>query len=303
MPEPTEPASVPRLEERPAARGPSLTGEWLFQRDGQVFGPVRGAGIVALLASGAVTSTTRVRREAEPWRPLAEVAELRPWLEEWQARARMEAEARSMRARERTRSAGRWAVALLAIGGVVAIVVTAVGALALKRPWERRSALLEGFELSVTIGSARVAGGTSRGGEIAVPEVAHAGRDGRPRGRGEPREGGPAARAPATPGGAPALVATGYDPALVEQTVARSKESLAPCLREEAERSGDFTGEIPIEFAVGNDGKVAALWIDDPRFRSGALRECLLAALRRWSFTPFEGQRPVVSLSFHVGRR
>ena len=92
-----------------------------------------------------------------------------------------------------------------------------------------------------------------------------------------------------------------YDPRRIEEAVARQRGSLAPCLREEARRSPEFSGEIPIEFAVGNDGKVAALWIDEPRFKSGPLRECLLQRLQGWSFDPFPGSRPVVSLTFRVG--
>jgi len=76
---------------------------------------------------------------------------------------------------------------------------------------------------------------------------------------------------------------------------------LAPCLRHEAARSADFRGEIPIEFAIGNEGRVESLWIDEPRFKAGPLHDCLLQALRAWRFKPFPGQRPVVSLAFRVG--
>jgi hypothetical protein len=87
----------------------------------------------------------------------------------------------------------------------------------------------------------------------------------------------------------------------IQEVVARRQGSLAPCLREEARRSPEWAGEIPIEFAVGNDGRVAALWIDEPRFKSGELRECLLRRLAEWEFDRFPGQRPVVSLAFRIG--
>jgi hypothetical protein len=59
---------------------------------------------------------------------------------------------------------------------------------------------------------------------------------------------------------------------------------------------------VPVEFAVGNDGRVAQLWIDEPRFREGPLRDCLARALEAWRFDPFPGQRPTVSLAFGIGR-
>lgn len=294
-----------------AGEPPAPTGEWVFQQRGQVFGPVGGGGIGALLSSGDVAPDTPVRREGEAWRPLSSVPELRPVFEAWQARERVERDVRVARARARRATGVRWTAVGVAVGCVVALVVAAAGYLALRRPWERRNALLEGFEVSVTVGTARVARGdrATASDEIAVP------------GEGAPREGqrlrapdarpGPAragvaprreahAEAPAGEGG---IVATNYDPARIEAVVARSKDTLAPCVREEARRSPDLTGEIPIEFAIGNDGRVTSLWILDPRFRSGPLDECLLTALRRWSFEPFSGQRPIVALSFHLAPR
>jgi hypothetical protein len=119
-----------------------------------------------------------------------------------------------------------------------------------------------------------------------------------------PRRIASAARA-ARPGGSAQggdLVLAQYDPARIQGVVARRQGSLASCLREEARRSPEFAGEIPIEFAVGNDGKVATLWIDEPRFKSGPLRDCILGKLREWSFDSFPGQRPVVSIAFRMGR-
>jgi hypothetical protein len=47
---------------------------------------------------------------------------------------------------------------------------------------------------------------------------------------------------------------------------------------------------------------VVQLWIDEPRFRAGPLKDCLVAALAGWRFDPFPGQRPTVSLAFGIGR-
>ena len=59
---------------------------------------------------------------------------------------------------------------------------------------------------------------------------------------------------------------------------------------------------MPIEFVIGNDGKVVQLWIDEPQFKAGPLHDCLVKALGGWRFDPFPGQRPTVSLAFGMGR-
>jgi hypothetical protein len=98
------------------------------------------------------------------------------------------------------------------------------------------------------------------------------------------------------------LVLAQFDERKIQAVVGREQRTLAPCFRAEAARSPDFAGDVPIEFAIGNDGKVAQLWIDEPRFRQGALRDCLQGALAGWRFDPFPGQRPTVSLAFRIGR-
>jgi outer membrane biosynthesis protein TonB len=99
-----------------------------------------------------------------------------------------------------------------------------------------------------------------------------------------------------------AIVAASFDPRRIQAVVGREQRTLAPCFRAEAERSPGFRGEVPIEFAIGNDGRVARLWIDEPSLKEGPLRDCLLAALAGWRFDPFPGQRPTVSLAFGIGR-
>jgi hypothetical protein len=98
------------------------------------------------------------------------------------------------------------------------------------------------------------------------------------------------------------LVAASFDPRKIQGVVGREQRTLAPCFREEARRSPDFRGAVPIEFAIGNDGRISQLWIDEPRFKEGPLRECLLGALAAWRFDPFPGQRPTVTLAFGIGR-
>jgi hypothetical protein len=280
--------------------------EWLFKAEGQVFGPVLQDAFVDLILQGKVGAATEVASEDGVWRPLGTVAGFLVHLRKAEARARVEAEVTGSRKLAQRRSTLQGTAAALALVVLVGAAGSGAWFLATRRPWEKRSSLLADFGDGIAIGAVRVgnspraAPGASSEDEIAIPdaEVPPHGAPARP------RRIASAARA-ARPGGSAQggdLVLAQYDPARIQGVVARRQGSLAPCLREEARRSPEFAGEIPIEFAVGNDGKVATLWIDEPRFKSGPLRDCILAKLREWSFDSFPGQRPVVSIAFRMGR-
>jgi hypothetical protein len=283
------------------ATGPTPAGDWLFQADGQVFGPVTGARLIELLSAGSVGPATQVARDGGPWQSLESVPQFLVDVKKAQARGRVEAEASAARARARRRGAVRWAGAAIAVALAVVAGVRVASHFAAGHAWGSRTALLDDLGAPITMGAVLVRGGEQpRGGEEIEVPVGPRRRP--PRGDERPRHLG-------TPAGAPqrraapsdGLVVAQYDPARIGEVVARERASLTACVREEARRSPELRGEIPIEFAVGNDGKVSALWIQDPRFRSGALHECILRKLREWSFDPFPGERPVVSLAFLVG--
>jgi hypothetical protein len=277
--------------------------EWLFKYEGQVFGPIGHDQLVELVLQGKVDAATQVAAEDGAWRSLGSVSGFLVHLKKAEVRARVEAEVTGSRRLARRRSALQSAAAALALVVLIGSAGTGAWFLATKRPWEKRSRLLDDFGDGIAIGAVRVGSGpravTASEDEIAIPDVSELARESAARRR-------TAVAAPvARPGGSAMggdLVLAQYDPARIRDVVARRQGSLAPCLREEARRSPEFSGEIPLEFAVGNDGKVVALWIDEPRFKSGPLRECVFAKLREWSFDPFPGQRPVVSLVFRLGR-
>jgi hypothetical protein len=286
----------------PAAR------EWLFKRQGHVFGPLPEARLVTLIEAGELRPDSEVAGEDGRWRGLHEVPAFLVPLRRAEARARVEAEVAAARRLAWRRSALRAA----AIVGTCALLVALVGAgafwLAARRA--RTSALLGDFGEGIAISAVAVGAGTAHGAgdEIALPDAPVRGEGGASAsGSGSAPGSARSKRASARPVSARAnaeggeLVLAQYDPGRIRDVVARHQASLAPCLRDEALRSPEFAGDIPIEFAVGNDGRIAQLWIDEPRFKSGPLRECLLQKLADWKFDPFPGQRPVVSLAFRIG--
>ncbi len=301
----------PGLEKPPS-------GEWLYKSSGRVYGPIPAAELVEMLGRGSVGGATPISGPDGQWRPLDSTPGFLLPLRKAEAKARVEAEVALVRRRERLRRTSRVAAMTLAVFALFALVGGGAWLLAARRsPGPRREARAD-FGDGIAIGTVQIGVGSSAGREeIAVPAES-TGPGARPR-RGGPSSGPtsvPAATAPAAPGrvsrAGPAarpsgtaeggdLIIAQYDARRIRETVAREQASLAPCVQEEARRSPELSGEIPIEFAVGNDGKVTALWIQDARYRSGELHDCLLRRLRTWSFDPFPGQRPVVSLAFRVG--
>ncbi|WP_242346560.1 AgmX/PglI C-terminal domain-containing protein [Anaeromyxobacter terrae] len=286
-------------------------GEWLFRKGGQVFGPVDSRGLAAMLYRGELDPSTPVSPGDGSWRPVGDVPLFILHAKRAAAAQRVEREvtgARQLAARRGRRRALGWAVAIALLVGGAAVV----GFLLARRPPET-SALLEDFGAGISIASAARVGVGHRAPEAeemvevpmdAPPAASGTGRA-RPPAPSPEKGGGLAAASRRASGGAVdggELVAAQFDERKIQTVVSREQRTLVPCFRDEATRSPDFHGDVPIEFAIGNDGRVAALWIDEPRFRAGALKDCLVKALGGWRFETFPGQRPTVSLAFRIGR-
>ncbi len=288
------------LENDPKLEG----GEWLFRRAGQVFGPVDSRGIAAMLYRGEVDGATPLSPGDGTWRKLSEISIFLVHAKKAEAGLRVEREvtgARLLHARKRR------ARLVAAVAGVLLLVAGSVGGvLWFTREQGKTSALLEDFGAGIRIASAARVGVSRRAAAEDLVEVTLAGPADADRGmqRRGPRRPAPAASASASAGAVEGgdIVLAQFDEKKIQTVVGREQRTLAPCFRAEASRSPEFEGDVPIEFAIGNDGKVAALWIDEPRFKQGPLRDCLQAALAGWRFDPFPGQRPTVSLAFRIGR-
>jgi hypothetical protein len=271
-------------------------GEWLFRRDGQVFGPLSSRELAAMLYRGQIGGDTPVSTGDGRWVPVGQVSIFLVHAKKAEAALRVDREitaSRIIAQRRRRMKASVVAVLVLAVLGAGAW-------LGLRFSPTAEDELLAGFGDGISIVQpARVGAGRHAAEDVALDEPGAPG----------PRAGG--ARAPApVPGPRPSGEAAGGDLAVgaswnetrIQAVVSRQQRTLAPCLREESQRSPDWAGQIPIEFAIGNDGRVARLWIDEPRFKSGRLHDCLLDALRQWQFDRFPGQQPTVTLTLGIGR-
>jgi hypothetical protein len=275
-------------------------GEWLFRRGGQVFGPVDSRTLAAMLYRGELDGSTPVSSGDGAWRPVSEVPIFLLHSRKAHAAVQVAREVTGARLLRERRHRRRTAAVVVATVLLVAGAAGGTWFYLQSRHRPETSPLLEDFGAGISLASAARVGEGRRGSATdALVDVPLDEPSAAPPRRAASRP--PAARAGEVDGG-DLVAAPKYDAARIQAVVAREQRTLAACFRDEAARSPDFQGDVPLEFAVGNDGRVAALWIDEPRFRQGPLRECLAAALGRWRFDPFPGQRPTVSLAFRIGR-
>src|SRR6266542_919164 len=118
-------------------------GEWLFRRDGQVFGPIDSRALVAMLYRGEIDARTTVSSGDGSWLPLGEMPAFLLHARKAEAGLRVEREvtgARLLRARRHRRRALSFAVA-----GLLLVAAAVGGALLLARRSRDTSPLLEDF--------------------------------------------------------------------------------------------------------------------------------------------------------------
>ena len=94
-----------------------------------------------------------------------------------------------------------------------------------------------------------------------------------------------------------------FDQGAINKVVATSQRTLFHCFKEEAERRPGFAAKVPIEFVIGNDGRVSKLWVDHPQLKQGPLYQCLFSELQKWPFKPYKGSLASVGLAFTVGKK
>lgn len=300
-----------------------LDSHWLYRQGDLVLGPLTGHQLVEKLYTGEVTGKTDVSATGPSgFRKLEELDAFRLHVSQAAVKLKVEAEARALRSR-------RMRQRLLA-GGVAAVVLGALGVGA----WQiaRYSAVyLPGAdnELSIEV-SAPVITVAKRSRPEELFEY-----PGEPKQR-PPLPGKPGETAPEkpekvdkpekvaslTPVSKPDRRPTGgrrsgrvstdpdgmstevnYDQASINQVVKKSQGSLYRCFKEEAERRPGFAAKVPLEFTIGNDGRVAQLWVDHPQLKKGPLFDCLLGEMKKWPFKPYTGERATVNLAFTIGKK
>lgn len=281
---------------------------WLFRQGELILGPVPAAKIVEKIYSHELDAKSEVQLMGSGrFQRLAEVDDFKVHLAKADAKKRVDHVAKTVEAsasKRRNVAIGITAGVLLAIG----IGVVVVGNyLAVHTPGKSSEELAYGDLISVeapTISRAKRSGNDEElveynglGGTTKKPAgtaVALKDKPDRPTGTtAKPKLNNETEDSDG-------LQMAKFDQGTINTVVKSHQKSLFPCLGQ-INKPGVMQ-KIPIEFVIGNNGRVSKVWVDHPDYKSGTLPECLLRELQKWPFKNYEGEQATVSLSFNIGK-
>jgi hypothetical protein len=269
--------------------------EWRFQKQGMVFGPVPLRILIEQIYAGELDGEGQVSRAEGEFRLLKDLPEFTLHLAKASAKLKVEEETRVRRQEERRGRNSRWAVIL----GLATVALGGAGAGALWWVQARHRLLLQEIdEIPITSTPPELTLPDQTGARGAEDEVALPG----PVPQAAPRRPRPSGSAGTAKAGEDLVTSTSFDQGSLISAEIRQRGSLIPCIKQELGRQPNFRGEIRFSFAVGNDGRVAKLWLDDAALRDGPIKSCFESAMSAWHFGAYQGERATLSDAFRVGR-
>lgn len=281
-----------------------MADSWLFRQGELILGPVPSAKIVEKIYSHELDGKSEVQEMGSGrFQRLAEVDAFKVHLAKADAKKRVDHVAKTTEAtaaKKRNVAIGITAGVLLAIG----IGVVVVGNyLAVHTPGKSSEEMAFGDLISVeapTISRARRSGNDEElvdypglGGTKKPTAIAQKDKPDRPSNPGKPKLNNETEDSDG-------LQMAKFDQGAINTVVKSHQKSLFPCLSQ-INKPG-LVQKIPIEFVIGNNGRVGKVWVDHPDYKSGALPECLLKELQKWPFKNYDGEQATVSLSFNIGK-
>lgn len=286
--------------------------QWLYRLGELVLGPVNRDQLVEKLFTGEINAHTEVSRLGQGvFQQVGTLDGFKLHIAKAEAKLRVEAKERSDLEAARKKKT----VILAAVAGLAILIAVsaAVGAryLAIHNPWAKTDALADITMDPPTISLAHARAGDdelldypleptkSGSGHRERSERTTASRE---RGASGANKVVPAAGKPG-PADSEGLEIGQADQSEIHEVVAAHQKSLYPCLVAEAQRKPGLSAKIPIEFAIGNDGHVTKLWIDNPDYKTGPLADCMLKELQKWPFKAYAGAGASVGLSFTIGKK
>ncbi len=275
-------------------------GEWLFRQGELVLGPLSAHRIIEKLYRGELGGTSEICLLGDGhFMRLSEVEFFKLHLAKAEAKLRVEAVAQAENAQRIRRRNVRLAFAAL-LASVLAVGAGVVARwLAIHNPW--KSDELAFADISVEPATIALAQARAKEDLVDYPSLGQriqrrtADRNRLASGRTD-RSGRPQEEEP------DGLTTGQFDRESINATVAAKQKTLYACVADELRKRPGLSAKIPIEFVIGNDGKVSKVWVDHPMFKEGSLPACLLRELGKWSFKAYPGEQATVGFSFKVGK-
>ncbi len=288
-------------------------GQWLFRMGDLVLGPITASQVVEKLYTGELTPDSLVAPAGErEFRNLRDTAAFQVHIARFEAQGRV---AQTMLV-EQARNQKRVKV-LAGVAAGVALLLGVTGWYLARNAavYGLFGATEEGDGITMDPPTIRLAQARADDEDLFAYPTNDPRRPDRPAGQGSASGKSGGAVASAAVGNRPPRtgsvstdpdgleMAQQFDQGAINRVVAGNQSKLFHCFKEEAERTPGLAAKIPMEFVIGNDGRVAKLWVDNPQFKQGPLYECLLAELKKWPFKAYDGERATVGLSFNIGKR
>jgi hypothetical protein len=293
---------------------------WLYKQNDILYGPVPSQVIADMINKGILNAESEVSIEDGEWKKIRDIKEFYQFVVQYEARKRREAIEREER---RAKRLGILVLVIKILSGIfILAIVGMVGFYGYKKFVSSRVSSkppadddmveitgatmdewLERHPPLVALGTKKI---ETKPEEPKVEEKAQkeATRKGKgakdKKGMKEAEKGTKVAKAdvPQTPKGED--MPEQLTDAEIYEMIQKNISKLFICIKEELQRTPDLRGELLIEFVIKNDGRIADLKIEDPRFQSGPMYDCFLKKLMMWKFRSFYGERKIVRYPFYI---
>ncbi|MGC8928622.1 MAG: AgmX/PglI C-terminal domain-containing protein [Myxococcota bacterium] len=294
---------------------------WLYKLNDMLYGPVPSQVIADMINKGILNANSEVAIEDGEWKKIKDIQQFNQFVIQYEARKRREAIEREERRQKRLSilvliikiTSGLLLLSILGMGGYFGYKKFISSRKTANPPVEDDSIEITGVTMDewlekhpplVALGTKKI---ETRAEEQKVEdkkerEVTKRGKNIKERkGSRETEKGTKVAKVdiPEKSLNDPNMPEQLTDAEIYEM-IQKNISKLFICIKEEIQRTPDLRGELLIEFVIKNDGRIADLKIEDPRFQSGPMYDCFLKKLMMWKFRAFYGERKIVKYPFYI---
>jgi hypothetical protein len=289
-------ASFEGMLEESSEAARSLQSDWLYQRDGHVFGPVKPKELLEMLYKGEVNGETMVAVEEEEFRPLKRYGVFRAHLPKAGKRLQEVETEKALEKAATKRTIIRRI--LLVIGAICVLVGGAYWTITYIRTEREKNAMLEKKKKEDALKKQLedlYASVTIEPPLMPLVEEEEEDKKAGTKAKGRKRGGKAVARF----GGTGELKREE-----VMDGVAKVFGGFKKCIVEQMQRDKDSIPEtIVLSFQINNQGKAQNTNLSDRSLRESPMNACMVGTLARAKWREFKGEVQNVEYPITIGRR